>query len=69
MWRSEAYKSSPPMDYQQAEQAAAKRFSVEDASWTGPRYVSLAAITLIICISAIYFMSTMSGCSLQVVPF
>jgi hypothetical protein len=57
------------MDYQQAEQVAGKRFAAEDKSWTGPRYVTLAAATLLICLSAIYFMSTMSGCSLQIVPF
>ena len=51
-----------------AEQIAEKRFSVEDKVWTGPRYVSLAAITLAICVTAIYLMSTMSGCSLQIVP-
>ena len=57
------------MDYEQAEQIAGKRFAAEDKVWTGPRYVSLAVVTLLICISAIYFMSTMSGCSLQVVPW
>jgi hypothetical protein len=56
------------MDYEQAEQTAAKRFSAEDKSWTGPRFVTLAAVTLVICITTIYMMSTMSGCSLQVVP-
>jgi hypothetical protein len=55
------------MDYQHAEQVAEKRFSAEDKRWTGPRYVTLGAITLAICITAIYLMSTMSGCSLQIV--
>ncbi len=57
------------VDYQHAEQTAQKRFVEEDKGWTGPRYVSLGAITLIICITTIYMMSTMSGCSLQIVPF
>jgi hypothetical protein len=69
MWGPRAYKSWPAMDYQQAEQVAGKRFSAEDKAWTGPRFVTLAIITLGICVSAIYFMSTMSGCSLQIVPF
>lgn len=56
-----------PADYEHAEQVAQKRFAVEDKGWTGPRYVSLGAITLIICVTAIYLMSTMSGCSLQIV--
>jgi hypothetical protein len=56
-------------DYEQAEQIAHKRFVGEDKGWTGPRYIALGAITLIICITTIYMMSTMSGCSLQVVPF
>jgi hypothetical protein len=57
------------MDYEQAELIAGKRFAAEDKVWTGPRYVSLAVITLLISIGAIYFMSTMSGCSLQIVPW
>lgn len=69
MWAPRAYKSCPAMDYQQAEQVAGKRFSAEDKAWNGPRFVTLAVITLGICVSAIYFMSTMSGCSLQIVPF
>jgi hypothetical protein len=55
-------------DYQQAEQAAAKRFVGEDRGWTGPRFVLMGAITLIICVTTIYMMSAMSGCSLQIVP-
>ncbi len=51
-----------------AEQVAEKRFAAEDKVWTGPRYVGLGAITLLIAVSAIFFMSQMSGCSLQIVP-
>lgn len=51
-----------------AEQIALKRFSEEDRRWTGPRYIGLAIITLGICITTIYLMSTVSGCSLQIVP-
>jgi len=55
-------------DYQQAEQAAAKRFIGEDKGWTGPRFILMGAITLIISITTIYMMAHMSGCSLQIVP-
>ncbi len=55
-------------DYQQAEAAAEKRFIVEDRGWTGPRFVLMAAITLVICITTIYMMGHMSGCAVQIVP-
>jgi hypothetical protein len=51
-----------------AEERAQKRFDAEDKHWTGPRFIGLGIITLAICISAIYFMSTVTGCSLQIVP-
>ena len=51
-----------------AEQIAAKRFADEDKRWTGPRFITLGVVTLAICITTIYLMSTMSGCSLQIVP-
>jgi hypothetical protein len=50
-----------------AEERAQKRFEVEDKSWTGPRLIVLGVITLAIALSAIYLMSTMTGCSLQIV--
>jgi hypothetical protein len=51
-----------------SEETAQKRFSEEDKIWTGPRFVGLGAITLLIAITAIYLMSTTTGCSLQIVP-
>lgn len=56
------------MDVQQAEQLAQKRFAAEDKQWTGPKFIGLGFVTLAICVTAIYLMSTMSGCSLQIVP-
>jgi hypothetical protein len=56
------------MDYVKAEQAAAKRFNAEDKAWTGPKFIGLGVLTLFICISVIYLMSTTTGCSLQIVP-
>jgi hypothetical protein len=51
-----------------AEAAAKQQFDADDKVWTGPRFISLAVVTLVIAISAIYFMSTTTGCSLQIVP-
>ena len=51
-----------------AEEAAAQSFAEQDKRWTGPRYIGLGVVTLIICISIIYLMSTTQGCSLQIVP-
>ena len=56
------------MSLESTEQAAAKRFAVEDKAWGGPRFIGLGVVTLAICITAIYLMSTVSGCSLQIVP-
>jgi hypothetical protein len=46
---------------------AEKRFAEQDKHWDGPRFIRLGAITLAICITAIYLMSTTQGCSLQIV--
>jgi hypothetical protein len=51
-----------------ADEIAEKRFDEEDKQWTGPKFIGLAAVTLVICISLIYFMSATTGCSLQIVP-
>ncbi len=51
-----------------AEEIAQKQFDKDDKNWTGPKLVSLGAITLLIAISVIYMMSTTTGCSLQIVP-
>jgi hypothetical protein len=51
-----------------AEEIAAKRFDEEDKRWTGPKYIGLGFVTLVIAISTIYLMSTTAGCSLQIVP-
>jgi hypothetical protein len=51
-----------------AEQIAEKRFNAEDKIWVGPKFFMLGFVTLAICITTIYLMSTTSGCSLQIVP-
>ncbi len=51
-----------------AEQAAQKKFDADDKRWTGPRFVGLAVVTLAICLTTIYLMSAVTGCSLQIVP-
>ena len=51
-----------------AEEIAQKRFAEEDQRWTGPRFIALGVVTLVFAISLIYFMSTTTGCSLQIVP-
>ncbi len=51
-----------------AEEVAQKRFAEEDKRWTGPKYIGLGIVTLAICLTLIYLMSTTTGCSLQIVP-
>jgi hypothetical protein len=51
-----------------AEEAAQKKFNEDDKRWNGPRFIGLGLVTLVICITAIYLMSTTQGCSLQIVP-
>jgi hypothetical protein len=51
-----------------AEESAQKQFDADDKRWTGPKFIGLGAITLAIALSVIYFMSTTTGCSLQIVP-
>ena len=53
---------------QTEEQIAQKHFDEEDQRWGGPKFIGLGAVTLFICLSAIYLMSTTTGCSLQIVP-
>ena len=45
-----------------------KRFNEEDKQWSGPKLIVLGVVTLVICISLIFYMSTTTGCSLQIVP-
>jgi hypothetical protein len=47
---------------------AQKRFDEEDKVWKAPRFFVLGIVTLAICLSTIYLMSTTTGCSLQFVP-
>jgi hypothetical protein len=54
--------------YIASEDKAQKRFDSEDKSWLAPRFFTLGVLTLAICITTIYLMSTTSGCSLQIVP-
>jgi hypothetical protein len=45
-----------------------KRFDEDDKEWSGPKLIGLGVFTLFIAISLIYYMSTTTGCSLQIVP-
>jgi hypothetical protein len=51
-----------------SEENAQKDFDAADKRWTAPKFMGLGAVTLFIAISLIYFMSTTTGCSLQIVP-
>ncbi len=51
-----------------SEETAQKHFDEEDKRWGGPRFIGLGIVTMAICVSLIYFMSTTTGCSLQIVP-
>jgi hypothetical protein len=51
-----------------AEEIHAKRFAAEDKAWSGPKFIALGFFTLLIAISMIFYMSTTTGCSLQIVP-
>lgn len=50
------------------EQEAQKRFAEQDKRWKAPRFFALGFVTLAICLTTIYLMSTTTGCSLQIVP-
>jgi hypothetical protein len=51
-----------------AEEIAQQEFDDADKRWTAQKFFVLGAVTLLIAISLIYFMSTTTGCSLQIVP-
>jgi hypothetical protein len=51
-----------------AEEIAQKQFDEDDKVWGGGKLIGLGFVTLAIAISAIYLMSTTTGCSLQIVP-
>jgi hypothetical protein len=50
------------------EEEAQKRFAAQDKHWKAPRFFVLGFITLAVCLTTIYLMSTTTGCSLQIVP-
>ena len=50
------------------EELAQKNFDEQDKNWNAPKFIGLGAFTLFLCITAIYLMSTTTGCSLQIVP-
>ncbi|MGD0529996.1 MAG: hypothetical protein ABSE49_32980 [Polyangiaceae bacterium] len=54
--------------YITSEDEAQKKFAADDKVWRAPKFFTLAFVTLLICLSAIYLMSTTGGCSLQIVP-
>jgi hypothetical protein len=51
-----------------AEEIAQKHFDQQDKEWSGPRFIGLGFVTLLIALSAIFLMSRTTGCSLQIVP-
>jgi hypothetical protein len=51
-----------------AEEAAQKNFDEQDKRWNGPKFIALGLVTLLVCVTMIYLMSTTTGCSLQIVP-
>lgn len=51
-----------------AEEIAQKQFDEDDRRWSGPRFIGLGIVTLTIALTLIYWMSTTTGCSLQIVP-
>jgi hypothetical protein len=54
--------------YVESENAAAKEFKAQDKVWNAPRFFTLGFITLLVAISLIYYMSTTTGCNLEIVP-
>ena len=50
------------------EEKAQKEFAAQDKRWTAPRFFVTGIVTLAICLTAIYLMSSVTGCSLQIVP-
>ena len=51
-----------------ADDVCQKRFDEQDKRWNGPKLIRLGVVTLAIAISLIYYMSSTTGCSLQIVP-
>jgi hypothetical protein len=51
-----------------AQDLAQKRFDAQDKQWTGPRFIVLAVVVLAIALSAIYWMSTTTGCEIAPQP-
>jgi hypothetical protein len=51
-----------------ADEVAEKEFAAQDKTWNAPRFFVLGIITLIIAIGIIYYCSSLTGCSLQIVP-
>jgi hypothetical protein len=51
-----------------SQEAVEKTFAEQDKRWGGPKYFVTGILTLLVCVSAIYYMSTFGGCSLQIVP-
>jgi hypothetical protein len=54
--------------YAETESAAAKEFKAQDKAWTAPRFFTLGFFTLLIAVGLIYYMSTTTGCNLEIVP-
>jgi hypothetical protein len=54
--------------YVESENQAVKEFKAQDKAWTAPRFFALGFITLLVAIGLIYYMSTTTGCNLEIVP-
>ncbi|HEY1696015.1 MAG TPA: hypothetical protein VGG39_27800 [Polyangiaceae bacterium] len=50
------------------EEQTQKAFDAQDKQWGAPRFFALGFMTLAICLTTIYLMSAVTGCSLQIVP-
>ena len=48
--------------------AVEREFAEQDKRWGGPKYFVTGILTLIIAVGLIYYMSTTTGCTLQIVP-
>ena len=45
-----------------------RNFAAQDKEWTGPKFIGLGIVTLIIAVGIIVFAAARTGCSLVVVP-
>jgi hypothetical protein len=51
-----------------ADEIAEKEFAEQDKQWNAPKFFVTGVITLAIALAIIYYTSSLTGCSLQIVP-